>query len=59
MSGWRIRVGGTNIAREFRGGGQILSACDFQICTAPPPAINKDRSLQLFSQDEAEYDVRM
>ncbi len=23
----------------------ILSACDFQICTVPPPTVNNDRSL--------------
>ncbi len=32
--------GGKNVAREFRGGGQIFSTRIFQICTAPPPAIN-------------------
>ncbi len=37
--------GGKNVGREFRGG-QILSARDFQICTAPPPAVNNDCSLR-------------
>ncbi len=35
------------VACEFRKE-QILSARDFQICTAPPPAINNDHSLTLF-----------
>ena len=46
------------LARMGKGGGakfqcrgserrQILSACDFQICTTPPPAVNNDRSLKL------------
>ncbi len=38
---WR---GGKISAHEFRGG-QILSTRDFQICTAPSPAVNNDCSL--------------
>ena len=36
--------GGKILACEFREG-QIFSARDFQICTAPPPALNNDRPL--------------
>ena len=40
---------GKNIAHKFRGGGQILSACDFHIGTAPPPAVNNDHPLSKLS----------
>ncbi len=36
--------GGKNVVRGCRGGGQIVSAQDFRISTAPPP-VNNDRSL--------------
>ncbi len=38
-------------AASSEGGGQIFSARDFQICTAPPPAVNNDRSLTIESLD--------
>ena len=42
---WKSLDGGQTPASDFwGGGGQVLSGCDFQICTAPS-AINSDSSL--------------